>query len=86
MGLDEFFNQTTKIRVPPPPEGVTETFEEILTRISAPYNRRYIGFPCDKCQGLPIEERGDHMFSGDETYKCPECKRLIDKLNREVLR
>jgi len=80
MGLYDFFHDIPKVVIPPKPVGKIETFEEHLLRIASAYGRRYIGWPCDEAQDLPVgDERREHIAN------CEECKRLIRVLEMKVL-
>lgn len=49
------------------------TFEEFEHKIASEYGRKHIGFPCDKAQDMPIDDRPEHIKN------CEECKKLIKK-------
>jgi len=59
-----------------------ESFEELERRVAKKYGRRHIGYPCDEAQDLPIDDRQEHIYNPDGSYKCPECKRLIEDLEK----
>lgn len=61
-----------------------ESFEERERRIASEYGRRHIGYPCDEAQDLHIDDRHEHIFNKDGTYKCEKCKKLMDKLEKEI--
>ncbi len=48
--------------------------------------RKYLGFPCDVAQELPYEndERKNHIYNDDGSFKCKECKRLINEIEKEI--
>jgi len=60
------------------------SFEELERRVASEYGRRHIGYPCDDAQDLPIDDRQDHIFNADGSYKCLKCKKLIDDLEKKV--
>jgi len=56
------------------------TFEEWEAIVAKKYyNRRHVGWPCDDAQDIPV---GDNRNLHIKT--CPECKRLLDELNKKV--
>lgn len=61
-------------------EDIEETTDDIIRRIASKDGRRYIGWPCDEAQVLPIGKvRSVHVKC------CPECARLKKKLEESLL-
>jgi hypothetical protein len=61
-----------------------ETFEELEKRVASEYGRRHIGYPCDTAQDLPIDDRQEHIFNKNGTYKCKKCESLMNKLEIRI--
>jgi hypothetical protein len=62
-----------------------DTFDELEKRIAAEYGRRHIGYPCDDAQDLPIDDRQEHIFNSDGSWRCVVCKELMEKLERGII-
>ena len=62
------------------PEPIIETADDIVRRIAAKEGRRYIGWPCDNAQDLPIGKvRSAHVQC------CPDCARIKKELIEPLL-
>lgn len=47
-------------------------------------SKQFISWPCPTHLKIPVEDRPSHIYNSDGSFKCPECKRLIEELEKQI--